>query len=318
MRILLTNDDGVDAPGLRALADALDELGEVTVLAPATNQSAVGRGLSYGRMGPDRGRSAGGIGHASSGEEAFTVEIPHEDHELGYAVYGTPCDCVILGVDVFEPDLVIAGCNPGANLGAHVLARSGTASAAIEGACLGVPSVAVSMGTLGIDRSALDIGDFERACGVARTVVERATECEVFGDQDDRRDGANGGGADGGVEDNGVGTERRRVANGAVAALNVNVPRPDRSLAGVSATRPTPVYDMDARFEDGRFRLHNPLWAGMAAGDVPDPAGTDRRALLDGRVSVSPLALPHAPIDEGVLTRLEGVFADVTDRASST
>jgi 5'-nucleotidase len=298
VRILLTNDDGIDAPGLRALADDLKDLGEVAVLAPASNQSAVGRGLSYGRMGPDRDRSDGAIGHAAEGEQAFTARIPHADHELGYAIHGTPCDCVILGANVFEPDLVVAGCNPGANLGAYVLARSGTASAAIEAACLGVPGVALSMDTLGLDRS-LGVEDFERACGVAKRVIERAVERAVFDGTESRAN------ADGRTED-------EPGANG-IAALNVNVPRPDRPLAGMSITHPTPVYGMDARFEGGEFRLHNPLWAGMAAREILDSEGTDRRAILDNEVSISPLALPHAPIDDAVLSGLEDVFADVAD-----
>jgi len=281
VRILVTNDDGIEAPGLRALADALSDLGEARVLAPARDQSAVGRGLSYGRMGPDRGNE-GGTGLGDGEDEPFTVSIPREDHELGDAVHGTPCDCVILGVGTFDPDVVVAGCNPGANLGAHVLPRSGTASAATEAACLGVPGVAVSMDVLGMDRSALSPADFERACSVAANVVERAVDGDAFESVD---------------------------------YLNLNVPRPDRDLAGLSITRPTEVYDMHARLEDGNYRLHNPLWAGMAAGNIPDPGGTDRRALLDDRVSLSPLSLPYDPTDDAVLERLGPVFEGAADRA---
>lgn len=275
--ILLTNDDGIDAPGLQALADALTDLGEVRVLAPARNQSAVGRGLSYGRMGPDTANE--GDTHLGQGDtDPFTVTIPHEDHDLGVAVYGTPCDCVILGVGTYDPDVVVAGCNPGANLGAHVLPRSGTASAAVEAACLGVPGVAVSMDVLGIDRASLEPTDFERAAAVGRRVVDRALAGEAFD---------------------------------AVDYLNVNVPRPEEPVAGVSLTHPTREYDMHADLADGRYRLHNPLWADMAREDIPDPEGTDRRAVLNGRVSVSPLSLPYAPTDTDVLDGLDGVFTDV-------
>ncbi|WP_276258853.1 5'/3'-nucleotidase SurE [Haloglomus litoreum] len=277
MNVLLTNDDGIDAPGLRALADALDALGEVTVVAPASNQSAVGRGLSYGRMGPDGGND-GDLGLGEDPEDPFTVHIPHEEHELGYAVHGTPCDCVILGIGAFEPDIVVAGCNAGANLGVHVLPRSGTASAAVEAASLGVPGVAVSMDVIGLDRDGLAPSDFERAARVGRAVVERALDRDAFTDTD---------------------------------YLNVNVPRPDRDLAGVAVTRPTPQYDMHADLADGRFALHNPLHAGMAEGDIPDDEGTDRRALLEDRVSISPLTLPRHGIDASVFDRLDEVFADV-------
>ena len=277
MEILLTNDDGIDAPGLRALSEALSALGEVTVVAPARNQSAVGRGLSYGRMGPDRGNE-GDIGIDRADEEPFTVTIPYEEHELGYAIHGTPCDCVIVGARTFEPDVVVSGCNPGANLGVHVLPRSGTASAAEEAACLGLPGVAVSMDGLGHDRDALEVPDFERACRVGSRVVERAIEGGAFEHAD---------------------------------YLNVNVPGPDTEVGGVALTHPTPEYDMHADLTEGGFRLHNPLWAGMAAGDIPDDGGTDRRALLEGKVSISPLSLRAA--DNAEFGNLDALFADVAD-----
>ncbi|MFB6143162.1 MAG: 5'/3'-nucleotidase SurE [Halorientalis sp.] len=282
MDVLLTNDDGIDAPGLEALADALGALGEVTVVAPARNQSAVGRGLSYGRMGPE-GDNDGEVGLGAGPGDPFTVTIPHERHDLGYAVHGTPCDCVILGVGAFDPDVVVAGCNAGANLGVHVLPRSGTASAAAEAATLGVPSVAVSMDVIGTDRDALSPGDFQRASAVGRDAVSLALEADVFE---------------------------------AVDYLNVNVPRPGRPLAGVSVTEPTPRYDMHADLADGRFSIHNPLWAEMARGDIPDEGGTDRQALLGDEVSVSPLALPRSGVDEETLARLATTFAslDVADR----
>jgi 5'-nucleotidase len=277
MNILLTNDDGIDAPGLGALAEELSTIGDVTVVAPAQNQSAVGRGLSYGRMGPDQGME-GDLGLREGPEDRFTVTIPHEDHDLGYAVHGTPCDAVILGVGSFDPDVVVAGCNAGANLGVHVLPRSGTASAAAEAASLGVPGIAVSMDVIGLERDELATADFDRATRIGRDVVDRAVTGGAFDDVD---------------------------------YLNVNVPRPGQSLAGLSVTHPTSVYDMHADLADGRFSLHNPLWAGFAAGDIPDEAGTDRRAVLDDRVSVSPLTLPRSGIDDAVLDRLETVFADV-------
>lgn len=277
MDILLTNDDGVDAPGIEALADALSEIGEVTVVAPARDQSAVGRGLSYGRMGPDQANE-GDIGIDAADEEPFTVTIPYEERALGYAIHGTPCDCVILGARTFDPDVVVSGCNPGANLGVHVLPRSGTASAAEEAACLGVPGVAVSMDGLGHDRSSLGVEDFERACRVGRRVVERAVEGDAFAHTD---------------------------------YLNVNVPGPDAAVTGVAVTRATPEYDMHADLTDGGFRLHNPLWAEMAAGEIPDGRGTDRHALLEGRVSVSPLSLRSA--DDAGFEDLEPLFDAVTD-----
>ncbi|MBI2016380.1 MAG: 5'/3'-nucleotidase SurE [Candidatus Rokubacteria bacterium] len=142
--LLLTNDDGVHASGLQALADALRELGDVWVLAPEREQSACGHALTLHRP----------LRVAEVGERRF-------------AVNGTPSDCVNLGVLGFLPErpvLVMAGVNHGANLGDDVT-YSGTVSAAMEGTLLGVPSVAVSLA---------DGGDFAAASRVARLVAMRA------------------------------------------------------------------------------------------------------------------------------------------------
>jgi 5'-nucleotidase len=123
MRILVTNDDGIDSPGLRALADALKPLGEVWIVAP------------------DRERTA--VAHA------VTLHKPLRLHRLAprtFSVNGTPVDCVnlaLLKVLPKPPHIVVSGINKGVNLGDDVL-YSGTVSAAMEGTILGVPSVAVS------------------------------------------------------------------------------------------------------------------------------------------------------------------------------
>ena len=124
MKILLTNDDGVRADGLAMLASRLGDLGEIWVVAP------------------DRERSA--IGHA------FTLHEPLRVEKLGarvYAVSGTPADCVYLGLlDLCrDADLVLSGINHGYNLGADIF-YSGTVAGAIEAALRGVPAIAVSMG----------------------------------------------------------------------------------------------------------------------------------------------------------------------------
>lgn len=143
--ILVTNDDGIHAPGLGALAEALEELGEVYVVAPEREQSAVGH--------------------------ALTLHRPLRVDRLGerrYAVNGTPSDCVnlgVLGLLPATPVLVASGINHGANLGDDVT-YSGTVSAAMEGTLLGVPSMAVSQ----VDP---DAGGFETAGQVARLVAAR-------------------------------------------------------------------------------------------------------------------------------------------------
>ncbi len=122
-RILVCNDDGIDSEGLSALAERLEEVGEVTVVAP------------------DRERSAAG--------HALTLHKPLRLQRVGerrYSVNGTPTDCVNLGVNRLlgkRADFVVAGINCGGNLGDDVT-YSGTVAAAMEGTLLGIPSIAVS------------------------------------------------------------------------------------------------------------------------------------------------------------------------------
>ena len=141
--VLLTNDDGVHAAGLAALAGALDGLADVYVLAPEREQSACGHSLTLHRP--------------------LRVEPVHE---RWFAVNGTPSDCVNLGVLGFlpaRPVLVVSGINHGTNLGDDVT-YSGTVSAAMEGILLGVPSIAVSL---------VSGGDFAEAGRAARLVAAR-------------------------------------------------------------------------------------------------------------------------------------------------
>jgi len=128
MNILLANDDGIQAVGLRALYFALVDAGhDVRVVAPVTEQSAVG--------------------HAVTLSMPIKVKKFKEDGFVGQGVYGTPVDCVKLGLSTLlgeAPDLVLSGINAGANVGVDIL-YSGTVSAATEGALRHIPSMAVSM-----------------------------------------------------------------------------------------------------------------------------------------------------------------------------
>src|SRR6201987_1257417 len=127
MRILLTNDDGIYAPGLRALRAELKKLGEVIVVAPATEQSAVGHSITL--LTP-----------------LVVQEVLDEDNApMGWAIEGKPADCVKLALLELlpeRPDLVVSGLNAGANAGINVL-YSGTVAAAVEGAFYHCTSVAV-------------------------------------------------------------------------------------------------------------------------------------------------------------------------------
>ncbi len=128
MKILLTNDDGIQAVGIRALYKALVDGGhDVTVAAPVTEQSAVG--------------------HAVTLASPLRVKEFRENGFRGFGVSGTPADCVKLALSTLmegPPDLVASGINSGANVGVDIL-YSGTVSAATEGALTGLPSLAVSM-----------------------------------------------------------------------------------------------------------------------------------------------------------------------------
>jgi len=129
VRILLTNDDGIYAPGLAALEHQLRKLGDVTVVAPLTEQSGVGHSITY--LTPLMAREVFG----EAGERR------------GWAVEGSPADCVKLAVAELcpqRPELVVSGINSGLNAGINVL-YSGTVAAAIEGAFFGITSVAVSL-----------------------------------------------------------------------------------------------------------------------------------------------------------------------------
>jgi len=147
MLALLTNDDGIFAPGLAALERAMRRLGDVSVVAPSTEQS--------------------GVGHAITFLTPLTAkEIFDGSRSRGWAVDGSPADAVKLGISEFcpkRPDVVVSGINAGLNAGINVL-YSGTVAAAIEGAFFGITSIAVS---LEYDEH----GDFDRAAEIALDVI---------------------------------------------------------------------------------------------------------------------------------------------------
>ncbi|MBL0388582.1 5'/3'-nucleotidase SurE [Tumebacillus sp. ITR2] len=128
MRILISNDDGIQADGIRVLAQELTQLGDVFVVAPNRQRSAAGHGITLHKP------------------------LFLEEHDLGpgvhaYGLSGTPADCIKFGVSELmkdaRPDFVVSGINAGSNLGNDVI-YSGTVSAAIEGSIQGMPAIAVS------------------------------------------------------------------------------------------------------------------------------------------------------------------------------
>jgi len=159
-RILLTNDDGIDAPGIAALHAALEGLGEIIAIAPKTVQSATSHGITF---------------H----QPLMVEEVVVNSSMRGLAVDGRPADCVKLALRAIwqerfgegsRPDLTISGMNAGANVGINII-YSGTVGAAVESAFLGVPAIAVS----------LHLGDrkrtqWARAASIARHAIDRILE----------------------------------------------------------------------------------------------------------------------------------------------
>ncbi|OYR62920.1 5'/3'-nucleotidase SurE [Halorubrum ezzemoulense] len=274
--ILLTNDDGIDAVGLRALADALSRDHDVTVVAPATNQSGVGGARSW-----------------------WDTTVDYTETDRGYAVEGTPADCVAVA-DValgLDPDVVVSGCNHGPNIGAHILGQSGTVGAAMEASFLGTPAIAVSLydrGNLPVPPT-LDNGDFAVAGEVVADLIDRAER--------DAGDGA------------------LELPFGA-DVLNVNVPAADDETAEdptYRLTEPARGFDViefrpgeegpddenvpegwefgERRGEMG-MELRDRFWREFLRGDVADDPGSDRRAAVEGEVSISPLSSSRAVAGE--------------------
>jgi 5'/3'-nucleotidase len=153
--ILITNDDGVQAPGILALTQAMRALGDVQVFAPARNQSASGH------------------------KKTLFHDIPTHADTLAdgtpaLAVDGSPADCIALaalGVAQWPPRIVVSGINRGGNMGQDIT-YSGTVTAALEAAIQGVPALAVSL----VSRNAAAVEDYEAAAQVALSVVKRVLE----------------------------------------------------------------------------------------------------------------------------------------------
>jgi 5'-nucleotidase len=147
IKILVTNDDGIYAPGIFALAKAMKELGDVSVVAPLAEKSAVGHAITVS-------------------DPLRVTEIDRNETFFGHAVNGTPADCVKIAVKCIlekAPDIVVSGINQGSNTATNVI-YSGTVSAAAEGVILGIPSIAVSL-------TSFSSKDFSYAGKVARQIA---------------------------------------------------------------------------------------------------------------------------------------------------
>jgi 5'-nucleotidase len=234
MRILLTNDDGIYAPGLRALHTELKKLGPVSVIAPANEQSAVGHSITL--LTP-----------------LLVQEVQDANQEfLGWAVEGRPADCVKLAILELlpeKPDLIVSGLNAGSNAGINVL-YSGTVAAALEGAFIGITSIAVSL------EYTTPKLDFAKAAVYAREVVEQIMA--------------------------------HRPAAGTL--FNVNIPSLDRGpIKGIRAVPQNTMGYLETfdRRKDPRGRTY--FWSNPGI-DCPDPhPDTDVSCMKENYITVTPL-----------------------------
>lgn len=162
-RILITNDDGVNSSGLLAAYEAVKDLGEVTIVAPATQQSAVGRSMTL--------------------FEPLRLARHKVNGVSVYSVNGTPTDAIILGMFVAmeeKPDLVVSGFNIGENLSTEAATTSGTIGAALEAAGQGVQAIAVSIRVEDEGDKFVDT-NFKRDYSVAIDVVRKLAKCMLSG-----------------------------------------------------------------------------------------------------------------------------------------
>jgi 5'-nucleotidase len=163
VRVLITNDDGIRAPGLQALRNELSLIDglEIYVVAPDSNRSATARSIT-------------------TRSPLWVEEVPFDDGSSGYATDGTPVDCVRfaeLGLIGERPELIVSGINHGSNLGDDIT-YSGTVAAALEGIVLGIPAIALSQqsGASGADYYARRPFDFTASAAFSAELVRRVAE----------------------------------------------------------------------------------------------------------------------------------------------
>lgn len=251
MSILLTNDDGIYAEGLFALRRELSKIGETVVFAPSRERSGVAHGVTISRP--------------------VAVEKVLLDGATAYAVDGTPVDCVkiaVKGMGAIRPDIVFSGINLGSNVGIDVI-YSGTVSAAVEAAIMGIPAVAISLAT----RESPDFSYTARFAGeLAATLLK-----DQF------------------------------LPAGVL--LNVNVPAvPEGQIKGVAVTKQSRSC-YEERFEREEVSPDKMIFTlrGKLA-DLSEPSDVDVTAVSENYISVTPIHfdLTHYPSIESLLRRKIG------------
>ena len=242
MRVLLTNDDGIEAAGLQTLRKELLELPgiELAVIAPDGNRSAMARSITTRRP-------------------LWVQEVDFDDGTVGYATDGTPVDCVRLArlglIEGFEAELVVSGINHGSNLGDDIT-YSGTVAAALEAIVLGLPGIAVSQQSSGMEL------DFRAATGFQFEAAAAFTARLV--------------------------AELEDVPLPSGTLLNVNVPGSDPEGVEVARLGKRVYRDELALVDEGTggrrlYRIYGD------ASYERDETGTDLQAVANGRIAVTPL-----------------------------
>lgn len=231
--ILVTNDDGIDSPGIAALADALMAFANVVVVAPDRQQSAVGHALTV--SSPLR-----------------VTPFHRSSFANGFAVSGTPADCVKLAVSTLlpkKPALVVSGINHGSNTSVNIL-YSGTVSAATEGMMMGVPSIAVSLSSFSWESECSTAAEY--AAVVAKWVLQHGLPADTL--------------------------------------LNINVPAiPKEQIKGLKITKQGAAY-YDDRYERRADPMGREYYWISGEMVLPDNSPDhDDIAVRDGYVSVTPI-----------------------------
>ena len=232
MKIMLSNDDGINARGLHALQKGLIKIGDVVVVAPESEQSAVGHAITI--ADPLRVR-----------------EISDNGSIFGYAVNGTPADCVKIGLKALlpeAPDILVSGINQGANVATNII-YSGTVSAATEGTLLGVPSIAFSLNTFVNP-------DFSAAVDIAVDIVKT--------------------------------TAKKSLPKGTL--LNVNIPAiPKGEIKGIKVCRQSECVFQVAFDKRSDMRGLEYYWQGGNMDFTEPDENADIHALQKGYVTITPI-----------------------------
>ncbi len=259
IHILVTNDDGIHAEGIQYLSQVLH---------------SEGQGFRLSIIAPDRERSA--VGHAITMHQPLRVQklsFIHNRELSGWAVNGTPSDCVKLAIEAIlkdKPDLVVSGINRGSNLGTDVL-YSGTVSAAVEGLIMGIPSVAVSLTDSGEEK------DYIFAARFICKLIPAFISCGIK----------------------------------ASTLININIPVHTDLINGARATslgtrRYKNIFDQRV---DPRGSIYYWL-AGELVDDDPENQDSDTKAIRENYISVTPVHFNLT--DQGSMPDLEKMLQNIS------